>query len=565
MEGYHRFTNFNRKGIHRETGTKFNPQGFDVDGYDIEGYNAEGYDRNGLNRKGFDKRGYDKQGLNRSGYDKEGYNAEGYDSKGFNRDGIHRETQELYDKDGYDRYGFDRNGIHRITKQTVDEQGYDKDGFNKKGIHRDTRRKIGPDGYNKNGFNIEGIHRDTHEKYDPNGFDWFGFDSEGYNREGYNRNGLDREGYDKDGFNKEGIHKDTNTEYDIEGYRIDGFNLEGIHRETKTKFSPEGYDIEGYDEHGYDRLGFDRAGYDEDGYDINDVNMNGLNRDTGEKDVRIEFVQKFIAEGVSIEQFARIVKMTPQEVEMVITEVRESPCIKTQLDKVLQKNSNTFLKTVKAKKEQLVSGKISIRDVSDIGTILRFASIEEKKTIAEMFMKEVSTHDMTMGEYKAILGIGKMGPQLPQEVLNKTEELFRFAKNTGIKSIPMLARDIHTEMERIGSYRKPYIPALGEKMGYFENPTDTEAKMIEITAEHRSLAKQYLRLTDEYICQKTMSSALMKVIRGEITPEKMARIDKERQLRRLQQEKHKLDEVESMAKQVMQGNKPKETTGERQQ
>ncbi len=428
-----------------------------------------------------------------------------------------------------------------------------------------TRAKIGPDGYNKHGFDIMGIHRDTNQKYDTEGFDWFGFDAEGYNREGYNRSGLDREGFDKLGFNKDGIHKNTNTEYDLEGYRKDGFNAEGIHRETQTKFSPEGYDIEGYNEQGYDRLGYDRTGYDEQGYDINDVNKDGIHRDTGKKDVRIEFVERFIEAGVSIEQFAQTVQMTTQEAERVIAEIRESPCIKEQLNRALQKNSNTFIRTAKAKKDQLVSGKISIRDVRNIDNILRFASKEEKKVITEMLMKEVSTHSITMSEYKSIFGIGNVGTQLPQEILNRTGEMFRIAKNTGISSMPKLAKDIRAEMDRIGSYRKPYIPAEGERMGFLENPTDKEAKMVDITDEHRSLARQYLRLTNEYVCQKTMSLALAKVIKGEITPEGMTRLEKENRLRELQHEKSELDEVESMAKQVIQGKKQKDTPEEKQQ
>lgn len=564
-EGYHRITNFNRDGIHRETGTKFNPKGFDVEGYNAEGYNAEGYDREGLNRRGFDKKGFDRQGLNSRGYDKEGYDAEGYDKNGFNRDGINRETQDIYDAEGYDSRGFDKDGIHKITKTPFDERGYDRTGFNERGIHRETRAKIGPDGYNKYGFNLAGIHRDTHEKYDPEGFDWYGFDAEGYNREGYNRNGLDREGFDKSGFNKDGIHKNTNTEYDLEGYKKDGFNAEGVHRDTKTKFNPEGYDIEGYNEQGYDRMGFNRAGYDEQGYDINDVNKDGINRDTGEKDVRIEFVERFIDEGVSIEQFARIVQMTPQEAERVITEVRESPCIKARLNRALRKNSDTFIRTTRAKKDQLVSGKISVRDVGHIDTILRLASKEEKKVITEMLMKEVSTHSITMSQYKSIFGIGNVGAQLPQEVLNRTEEMFRSAKNIGISGMSKLARDIRAEMDRIRSYRKPYIPSEGEKMGFLENPSDKEAKMVEITDEHRTLARQYLRVSGEYICQKTMSLALMKVIKGEITPERMVRLEKENRLRALQHEKGELDEVESMAKQVMQENKQKEAPEEKQQ
>jgi len=59
---------FNANGIHKDTGTKFN-----LDGYDNAGFNSDGYDINGYNNLG---------------YDVDGYNLDGYNLDGFDRDGI---------------------------------------------------------------------------------------------------------------------------------------------------------------------------------------------------------------------------------------------------------------------------------------------------------------------------------------------------------------------------------------------------------------------------------------------------------------------------------------------
>ena len=48
---------FDKNGMHKATGTRFNKDGFDKEGYDKEGYDKEGYDKYGYNKNGFDKDG----------------------------------------------------------------------------------------------------------------------------------------------------------------------------------------------------------------------------------------------------------------------------------------------------------------------------------------------------------------------------------------------------------------------------------------------------------------------------------------------------------------------------
>ena len=146
-----------KNGIHKDTKTF----------YDNNGYNKDGFNKNGFNKSGYDKNGYDKNGFNNDGYDKNGFNKDGYDKNGFN-------------KNGFDINAFDKEGINYITKTNFDINGFDKSGFNKngfdiKGIHKDTKTKYDLNGFDKNGFDIKGIHKDTKTNLDINGFDKDGY------------------------------------------------------------------------------------------------------------------------------------------------------------------------------------------------------------------------------------------------------------------------------------------------------------------------------------------------------------------------------------------------------
>lgn len=322
--GYNR-AGFNDLGIHRETGSRFAPDGynqygFDKDGYDklgfdSDGYNRSGYDRSGYNREGFDQLGFDRNGYDRDGYDKDGYGADGYnrsgydregfnqfgrdqsgyDRAGFNESGIHRETGTPFDKNGYNQQGYDQDGYDRkgynaegYNRAGYNRYGFDKDGFDLTGFDRDGYDRQGynhagydRDGYRKNGFNKKGYDR---EGYDRQGFDKFGYDRDGYYRDGYNISGYDREGYNREGFAKDGYNREgydrygyDRNGYDREGYDHHGFDRKGIHKETHTSFGPNGYDREGYDREGYDRSGLNRSGLDRNGYDHAGFDAEGFN------------------------------------------------------------------------------------------------------------------------------------------------------------------------------------------------------------------------------------------------------------------------------------------------
>ena len=90
-------------------------------------------------------------------FDPEGFDKDGFNEFDFNRENIHRVTGTKYSPQGFDCFGKTENLI-------------DIHGFNLEGVHTITGTKFDPQGYDINGFDNEGISRDG---YDCNGFDFF--------------------------------------------------------------------------------------------------------------------------------------------------------------------------------------------------------------------------------------------------------------------------------------------------------------------------------------------------------------------------------------------------------
>ena len=147
---------FNREGINKDTGTKYNLEGYNIFGYDKDGYNEEGYNRQGFSRMGFNREGinkdtgtkYDLEGYDINGYNEEGYNKNGYNHEGYDKDG--------YDKEGYNKIEFNRDGINKTTGLKYNEYGFDY-----KGINSETGTEYDKEGYDINGKTADGFTRAT--------------------------------------------------------------------------------------------------------------------------------------------------------------------------------------------------------------------------------------------------------------------------------------------------------------------------------------------------------------------------------------------------------------------
>lgn len=427
---------FNFSGIHRDTGTKYDPEGYDEAGYDSDGY--------------------DKDGYNKRGYDRDGYNRKGYDSEGFFRDGVNAFTAGRYDRWGYDK-----------------------------------------DGYNRKGFNNAAIHRDTGTQYDPEGYDKYGFGQDGYDRDGYDRDGVNKEGYNREGYDRRGANRQ-------------GYTVKGLH-------------IDGYDENGYDANGYDKNGND----------INGINRITGKVDKRIKIAQKIIEEDLTIEQFCKKYSLPMEEVKAAINAIRETPCVKQQLDKVLASHANKYVSVLHSTANAVLTGKMKITEARNIQEVIRISSEGDREKLTNMLMSAITSHEIGIMEYARMFGKDVEYSRLPKYMV---EVLSGMKKTAGPRT-----REMYKEIDRVKAYQQPYRAIDGERMGYLAKPTDKAPTMVDITDTERDLARDYLRASGEYICNKTMQATLMKVIKGEIDESKIERIRKETRLRELQQQAKELD------------------------
>lgn len=110
-------------GNHRDTHTKFGPDGFNLNGQDADDYNRDGF-RNGYNRAGYNKNGWDREGFLPTGFHhRTMLDRDGYDSDGWARSGIHASTGKPHDDRGYDRWGYHNvTGINKDSGMTHSEE-----------------------------------------------------------------------------------------------------------------------------------------------------------------------------------------------------------------------------------------------------------------------------------------------------------------------------------------------------------------------------------------------------------------------------------------------------------
>lgn len=227
-DGYDR-KGFNRNGMNRYTKTKFDIFGRDAEGYDKRGFDGRGYDREGFNAFGWDNEGTNKETSTKydvygwSQYGKEHqetgtkYDPEGYDAQGFNESGLDREgyDRQGFNGEGYDRRGFNKLGINRETGTKYDLEGFDAREIDSYGFDKQGRRR-----------NPEGKVVSYLRKY-IDGYDIWGVDKDGYKEDGFNRFGRDREGYDRQGLDKDGYTREYNAKFnkynvDENGYMKNG-------------------------------------------------------------------------------------------------------------------------------------------------------------------------------------------------------------------------------------------------------------------------------------------------------------------------------------------------------
>lgn len=548
---------WNRVHINSVTGGYFDENGYDFQGYDRNGYDKDGYDRYGFNKKGIhkitgmlrDPHGYDVNHVDSKGRKKK-FNV---DKDGFKLDNIHILTgtrfgpdgfnKQGYDKDGYDREGYNRAGYNR---DGFDRRGVDKDGFTLEGISADWG--YDRDGYYPNGFHFKTrINKYTGGYYDKDGYDADGYNKLGFNRDGFNRQGKDKDGNNRRGFNAQGIHKDTNSEFGPDGINRRGFSKDGIHVVTNSIYDTQGFDIQGFDEKGFDKNGFDKEGYDRRGFNKYGINREGINEKTGEADERVLLAEEFIAYGKSVSEFAEFKKIKLEDLSEQLRIVKDLPSLKDKLKDILSRNTRNYLAILRKKKDRILSGKVKVRDATNVDAILKICSPEEKKLLEQMIVGEITSHSLRVMQYVRMFDLKPLNTTVFNKITSKIQSLIYIAVNDR-DSFPKNATfELRKENFRLNIYKTPYIPTENERIGFIRKPEDRQPEMFEITDAHRDMARRYLYAIDEFPCGKTMRDAFFKIAKGELEEATIARMTKERELKRLIRKNNELgDSIEAI-------------------
>ena len=542
---------WNFRHINRLTNTYFDKDGYDFQGYDINGFDKEGYNRRGFDRQGihrdtgmkYDKRGYDINYKDRKGRVKK----VDLDNNGFDSNSIHiltgtRFGPDGFNKLGYDKDGYDRDGYNRLgyDRQGFDRQGIDRFGYNKEGIS--VAWGYDKDGYYPNGFHFKTrLNKYTGTRFNRDGYDIDGFNADGIDREGFNRFGRDKDGYFRNGFNQKGIHKITQTIFNPDGVTAHGFREDGINIETGTIYDKSGFDFEGYDKNGFNKEGYDREGYDRYGFNRFKINRDGINAETGELDSRVILAEEFINCGKSINEFAAEKKMKQEDLNKLISQVRDLPFLKDRIDEVLNKNSKNYLAVLKRKKQDIFTGKLLIRDTYRVEDIFSVCSEDEKHKLDLMIVNEICSHSLGVMQYVRMFNLKPVTSKVIEKIDAKINvQIYRVIKNRKYYSKDATTQ-LRKEQTRLNAYKAPYKPSENEKVGYMRNTNDRQPVMFSITDDHRKMAREYLKAIDEYVCGKTMRDTFFKIAKGELNQDIITRLKRESELRKAIRESNELD------------------------
>jgi hypothetical protein len=230
-----------------KNGTLYGADGFDRDGWDAEGYGKDGFNVYGWNRDGqnVNKTNYDSNGFGIDGlhkdtgtqFDSNGYDRDGYDEDGWDINDNHKDTKTKFDGNGYDRGGLDINGFNaggnyknKDGQKYADDSDYGNQGYD-------------VNGWDNKGFKADGTYKNTGNQY--------ANDTDYGNVVGYDKNGWDTHGFKADKTYKNTSSQYANdNDYGYLGYDVDGYNENGLNKDTHQNREGGLYGLNGKDWNG---------------------------------------------------------------------------------------------------------------------------------------------------------------------------------------------------------------------------------------------------------------------------------------------------------------------------
>lgn len=249
--------------------------------------------------------------------------------------------------------------------------------------------------------------------------------------------------------------------------------------------------------------------------------------------------------------------MNPSEVEYMLditTKLKSGRVwpreMADKLKDVLTLNPSKHFKTVQTLKDELLDGKLQLKELDIIGglnRILDISSKEEKNTIIKMLIETMCSHNTGLLIYGRLLDIEYTegdGEKFPNMIIFKLQEIRKGVRDNSY--IRENSEEFFKELKRISYYKEPYIPSTGEAIGYLE---DGIPQMLEIGDNERNVAIQHLQNESDFVSYYSMKKTFLKLAKGEITSEsvakranEIARMQKECELAEYMAEDEMLDE-----------------------
>ena len=302
----------------------------------------------------------------------------------------------------------------------------------------------------------------------------------------------------------------------------------------------------------------------------------------GDKHPKLVLVRDFIGCNTSKKTFIRSKHITEKELDDAINEViKIYPELKGQIETRNKVSSAIYVNRLNKIIHGLNNGQMTVLDYArgNFGDVKLNRVLENKSYGLDKLdhIRKMVLNSMASGELRMMDYIRLFVSETSSDIYTTAmSEINMFLQRTRL-FIPELREPNDTiymayqNVKNLEKYAKPYKESyfLHTKRGFI-NPDTGKPEMVEITEEHISYAKKYLKIIDEYLCANTMGETLNKLIRGEISKEeiderynqmvsrleqkKMKKDDKNAELDGLEEEIQSQEEKENYLKQFAREN-----------
>lgn len=253
----------------------------------------------------------------------------------------------------------------------------------------------------------------------------------------------------------------------------------------------------------------------------------------GDKHPKLVLVREFIGCNTSKKIFIRSKHITEKELDDIIKEVTKIyPELKEQIETRNKIGAAIYVNRLNKIIYGLNNGQMTVLDYArgNFGDVKLNRVLENKSYgldkldhIRKMVLNSMASGELRMMDYIRLF----VSETSSNKYATAIGEIYLFFNRTRL-FIPELREPNDTvvmayqNVTNLEKYAKPYKESnfLNTKRGFI-NPATGEPEMVEITEEHISYAKKYLKITDEYLCATTMGETLNKLIRGEISKEEI--------------------------------------------